>query len=291
MSDEAMALSEAAWAQIRQVVHDEALNSRVAASFLPLFGPLPSDTQAVPLNSLGYFPKNSESQHLAVDDYTTMRLATLSVNVGLKNAQLADPELTSALLMLRRAANIVARLEDAIIFRGQEGVGKGPKSIDDTTTHIKPVYSVTGGGAYQGLFDFGLEQHVNIPDPGDGPMVFSKVVEAIQTIEKAGHYGPFACVMGDGLFNAVTRPIANSMVLPRDSILPFLDGPLLRSSAIPNDCAIVVSLQGAPVEIVVPSDISVRFLQTTTDAEHVFRVQQKFVLRVKETDAIVTIAP
>ena len=47
-----------------------------------------------------------------------------------------------------------------------------------------------------------------------------------------------------------------------------------------------MSLQGEPVEIVVPEDISVRFLQTTLDNLHVFRVSQRFVLRVKEPKAL-----
>ena len=96
--------------------------------------------------------------------------------------------------------------------------------------------------------------------------------------------------MGDKLFTAVTRPVPQSMVLPRDSIIPFLDGPLLRSSTVAEGSAVVVSLQGAPVEIVVPSDISVRYLQTTAESEYVFQVKQKFVLRVKEPSAVATIS-
>ena len=76
-------------------------------------------------------------------------------------------------------------------------------------------------------------------------------------------------------------PLPNSMVLPRDSILPFLDGPLLRSSTLPANKAVLVSLLGAPVEIVVPSDIAVKYLQTSAEGEHVFRVQQKLHLRIK----------
>ena len=31
---------------------------------------------------------------------------------------MADPELTSVLALFRRAANVLARLEDAVVFRG-----------------------------------------------------------------------------------------------------------------------------------------------------------------------------
>lgn len=284
--------SEDQWNRVRQIVHDEALRARVAASFLPLFGPLPSDTQSVPINVLGEQDQESApGMRLVVNDHETMRLATVSINVYLKNAQIADPELASALIMFRRAAAIMARVEDSIIFNGQAGVGQGPVN-GLGASDMPPVYKISGGGAYQGLLDAGKQNEIApnvVKGTGVGSQVFSAVVGAVQKLESAGHLGPFACVMGDILFRAVTTPLPNSMALPRDSILPFLDGPLLRSSAVGEGQAVLVSLSGAPVEIVVPGDIAVRYLQTTADAEHVFRIQQKFVLRIKEASAISTI--
>ncbi len=40
-------LSDTQWNAIRRVVHDEAMRARVAASFLPLYGPLGDDVQTV----------------------------------------------------------------------------------------------------------------------------------------------------------------------------------------------------------------------------------------------------
>ena len=283
--------NEEQWGRVRQAVHDEALRARVAASFLPLFGPLPADTQTVPTNSLQNVEGPPGTQmRLGVNDYDTIRLSTVSVNVYLKNAQLADPELTSALMMFRRAAEIVARMEDAIVFNGQGGVGSGPKKGLGAES-VPPVYQISGGGTYEGLMAAGA-QGGPIKSSGDGDpgqQVFKAVVAAIGRIENAGFGSPFACVLGNDLFEAVTSPMPGSMVLPRDSILPFLNGPLVRSGGIPGNQGLVVGLQGQPVELVVPSDISVRFLQTTADGESVFRVQQKFVLRIKDGAALATI--
>lgn len=289
---EPLTLSEGQWNTVMQTVHDEALHARVAASFLPLFGPLDGDVQTVPRNLLEYSPDGSGDPHggpeMWVLDYDNMRLVTLSVNVYVKNAQLADPELTSALIMFRRAAEIIARVEDSIIFTGQEGVGQGPNG--GGIAEPWKVYKVSGGEASGGLLRFGEGNEVPVEPPSEGydlgQRVFNALVLAIQNIEGAGHHGPFACVLGDNLFTAINTPMPNSMVLPRDGILPFLDAPLLRSSAMPPDEGILVSLRGAPVEIVVPSDITVRHVTTTPDARHVFRVQQKFVLRVKEPGAV-----
>ncbi|NOD32283.1 encapsulin [Ruegeria atlantica] len=289
---DALDWNEDQWSAVKKAVHDEALRARVAASFLPLYGPLPADTQSVPLNKLDLVENSSgaSKQRLDVNDYDTLRLTTVSVNVYLKGAQVADPELTAAQIMFRRAAAVVARVEDDIVFNGQPGTGQAPKHAGGAPDSLPQIYTISGGGKYPGLLEAGEGKTKSTSKKNySGTDVFEAVVEGISALETHGYLGPYACVMGNGLFRAVTTPLPNSMVLPRDSILPFLDGPLLRSSTLPPDKAVLVSLLGAPVEIVVPSDIAVKYLQTSAEGEHVFRVQQKFHLRIKEAKAVRTI--
>ena len=55
--------------------------------------------------------------------------------------------------------------------------------------------------------------------------------------------------------------------MPQDRIIPFLGGgPLLRSSTLDPGNGVVVALGGAPVELVVATDVSLQFLQITTDS-------------------------
>jgi uncharacterized linocin/CFP29 family protein len=189
--------------------------------------------------------------------------------------------------MFRRAAGLLARVEDAIIFTGQSKVDSGPNS---GLGNNEVDFRVSGGGAYHGLLNYDSDAVKGI-DPASGPSVFAGVVKAITKLEGDGYYGPYALVLGDKLFEAVNKPIADSMVLPRDSIMPYLNGPLLRSSTIAPDQGVMVSTLSDPVEIVVGSDIAVRYLQTTDDAKHIFRVSQRFVLRVKEPKAIAIMKP
>ena len=150
--------SDEQWARVNQVVQEEAKRARVAATFLPLYGPLDADADFVrkqdiwysdpvddarlgrrrqqarqasqrrmrPQTTLPRWQRRSaarlrpflDAQRLGIDDRDTMRLATLQVIVPVRNAQMADPELTSVLALFRRAANVIARLEDAVVFRG-----------------------------------------------------------------------------------------------------------------------------------------------------------------------------
>jgi uncharacterized linocin/CFP29 family protein len=289
MSDDLISWGDAEWSRIRQAVHDEALRTRVAASFLPLYGPLPASTVSVPLQTLGMALSEGDAgrQVLEVDDYTTKRLASVAVNVRVKNHMLADPELEAATMLFRRAAGIVARIEDEIVF-----CGKNP-ATPIKVPGVPEVYTVGGDPSYAGLVD-AAAGNVTIPTPKDptgrGPAVFEAVVQAVLDLERAGWMKPFAVVLGADLFRDIHAPMPGSMVLPRDSIPPFTDGPLLRSGCLAPTTGIVTSLQGNPVEIVVPADISVRYLQADLDGGHVFRVSQRFLLRIKDATAIVRLS-
>ena len=295
MSDFAPALTADQWDRIRQIVHDEALRARVAASFLPLYGPIPGAAAAVPVDILSYEslsqPNRSQPlQRMVVNDYDTLRLASVSVNVYLKNHMLADPELAAATTMFSRAAKIIARVENSLIFNGKE-----PGAEIVGTEDLQSVFEVSGADSYRGLIYYGRDPAgtpvpITYANPVDaGPAVFTAVVEAIGRLERQGHYKSYALVLATDLFTAINKPIPNSMVLPADAVPALLDGPLLRASSLGNGQGLVISLQGNPAEIVVASDISVRYLQGTLDGLHAFRVSERFVLRVKEPTAIVLI--
>jgi uncharacterized linocin/CFP29 family protein len=270
------------WARVTDTIHQEASRARVAARFLPLYGPLPGDTDYVARDSV----KVDEAENrLVVDDTTTIPVPTLQVKVYVRGAQMADPELTSVLLLFRRAANVLARLEDALVFRGQEATSKGPELANP----LPPIWQILGGSTSPGLLN-GAGKKDTVAANGDS--LVKGVSKSIGTLESAGHFGPFAVVLGQVLFTAVQTPSPGSLVLPQDRIIPFLEGgSLLRSTLLPDNQGIVVALGGSPVELVVATDMSLNFLQVTTDPMFVFRVYEKVVLRIKEPEAIVRLEP
>ena len=76
-------------------------------------------------------------------------------------------------------------------------------------------------------------------------------------------------------------------MLPTDRLAEFLDGRRVqRSGVLPTDRGVVVALGGQPIELVLASDIDVRFLQATLEPRYVLRVFERLVLRIKELDAV-----
>jgi hypothetical protein len=314
------------WARANKVVQEEASRARIAATFLPLLGPLPGDTDFVRQEVIRYYqfppppapppppPPFPQPIILGINDRPVIQLATLQVRVPVRGAQMADPEMTSVLALFRRAANVVARLEDAVVFRGLVPDPLFPPPPGFPPNRFAPpinvgppppqrVWEITGGQVSRGLWADAVPwaQWVPMPPPpaNRDTRLVRGVARAIGRLEARGHFGPFAVVLDGRLFLVAQTPTPN-LVLPQDRILPFLGGgPLLRSSTLNTAALIpppfpplvfpsglVVALGGEPVELVIATDVCVQFLQVTAEPLFVFRVCEKMALRIKEPGAI-----
>jgi uncharacterized linocin/CFP29 family protein len=288
------------WARVNQVIQEEASRARVAASFLPLYGPLPPSTDFVRDEAISY-PALTAGQHrIAIADTDTIKLPTLQVKVYLRGAQMADPEMTSVLALFRRAANVLARLEDAVIFNGQSAPGgDGKSNAKGGLLDLPRIWEILGGqdnGGLLGPDPAGPEPRtrtavpIELDSENNGRNLVAAVSDAIGKLEGKGHFGPFAVALDQKFFLIAQTPDDDSLVLPQDRIIPFLGGgSLLRSSTLAEHRGVVVALGGAAVELVVATDMSVQFLQVTTDPMFVFRVFEKMALRIKEREAIMAL--
>jgi uncharacterized linocin/CFP29 family protein len=270
--------TEEQWARVNQAIQEEAQRARVAATFLPLYGPLPPDTDFVRSGDIPY------QAPLTIADTDAILLSTVQLKVELRGAQLADPEMGSVLSLFRRAANIIARFEDALVFNGRR---PGPHGQPPLPVEHAPGMGeeILGGKDFVGLAKLGEQFDLT---EGDGDELVQAVITAITHLESKGHFGPFSVVLSQELFATAQHPTrARPQVLPQDQILPFLNGgAVLRCSAIAPRQGIVVALGGEPVELVVATDMSVQFLQVTTTPSYVFRVYEKLGLRVKGKNAV-----
>jgi uncharacterized linocin/CFP29 family protein len=280
--------SDTQWSWIRQAIGEEVNKARVAGSFLPVYGPLPSSTQVVPSERM-------DERRGTVDDVSTTRIVEVSVEIDLTQPQVREEELSSALLLFRRAANIIARMEDWIIFNGVPDEGRQPGSIQAAGPDQRWGYRIQGGDPdSRGLLEEAESAVSGIAL--DGEQLVPKIVQAVTLLEGVGHLAPFACVLGMDAFVVAHTPAPGSLVLPRDRIEPVLERQLLRSSTIddrpwdgaePPARGVIVSLAGDPIDLALAVDAAPQFLYVNAEARYVFRVYERFALRVKEPKAIV----
>jgi uncharacterized linocin/CFP29 family protein len=296
--------TEESWNRLLEAVSEEAQRARVAAQMLPLVGPEERTTLAVPEFAISSGPAPADAAHpaaqrLTVDSNPTLYLTTIAVNVFLRSHEAADPQLTAALGMFRRAANYIARIEDALVFNGRSAHAAPELGL----AGIPPVFTVSGEGAARGLVKpLELDRRDSAPERQrvllrlqargaalQGDDVITAIIGAIGQLDARGQQGPYACALSTDLFARVCTPNPN-LVLPRDRILPFLQGPLLRASTLQEGQGVVVALSGSPVELVVGSDIGIRYLQATLEPRYAFRISERVALRIREENAIAILA-
>lgn len=228
------------WVRAKQVIHEEAGRTRVAAKFLPLTEPLTSDEQAT------------------IKDTSTVQLVTLQVKVFTNDVDMAYPEGS-----LRHAANVLARLEDAVVFGGLVA-SPWPQSYPSfappwpAISGFPPpnkeiagrpyIWEILNGEVSEGIV--GPPHPVGsvvihlAPDFRFGANLVNAIFQAFNALEANGEYGPFAVVLGNDFFMAVQRPDPGAMMLPKDHITPVLGngGVLLRSPILPISAGVVVAL-------------------------------------------------
>lgn len=272
--------TEAQWQRVNDAVTEAFLKASVSSAFLPRYGPVAGATETVRnerlVRVLGVPGVPITISLNAFHDAVNLRLVNLTANVELSSEQVADETLTNALLTFRRAANILALEQDRVVFAGFAR-GFANENSPAVVNRVDPQ---------TGLADLPARSGFNpLITPAGGTLgqtIVTAVVTAMNTLEGDSHPAPFACVLGDTLFVAVHDPSA-SLVLPADRVTPLLrGGPLLRSGQINPETGIVVSLASNAVDIVVGTPPGVQFLQRQGNASFLFRVHERFALRIRD---------
>jgi uncharacterized linocin/CFP29 family protein len=282
--------SAAQWDLVNKAVTEAFGKANVAGAFLPCYGPLADSAEYVRDEKVVV----GQDGRLKVDDDDTLKLFNVRVLVELSSEQVSEEGLSSALLAFRRAANILGRAEDKIIFNGYpppapaQTSPRSSQNLDATVTSA-PTSSAGLAEAKNQPSAASQKGQQAVPPTGSdiGELLVQDVVRAIGELEEKSHPGPFVGVLGDRLFEEAHRPRPNSMVLPADRISPMLKGSLFRCGQIePKTAGIVVSLGGSDIDIVVATPPRAQFLQVTENAKYLFRVYEKFRLRIKDTNAV-----
>ncbi len=292
--------SDEQWSRANAAVQETAQKARVAAQFLP--SEIHPDASAVALSDLtiGFSLMNQAEprDRLVVNSAPMTYFTSLAVNVVLTSQEVADPNQAAALVQFRRAANMIARLEDALLFCGQPASGANPPGV----AALAPVFDVGGGGNQPGLAAYPpllpgpapyfprLDRQVPGAGPNAGRLLAQAIIDAVGDLEAAGHNGPFACVLDQALYSDLHDP-TTAMILPADRVQPTLNGQIYRSSVLPTRSGVVLALGDGSIRIVVSRELHVKFLQITTQPRYVIRVSERLALQVSDWTAINNLHP
>jgi uncharacterized linocin/CFP29 family protein len=293
--------SDAQWQKVNDCVTAAFGKASVAGAFLPCYGPLPASVETVRDEELKF--EQAKRPTVTVADDKTLKLFNLRVKVELSSEQVADESLSSALLAFQRAANVLAQVEDDIVFNGYEdGRENAKRAVSGVPDLQNSKVVATGPASLTGLVNEGTGEQIvqsaaqmqTAPPKKEsdierlkriGQNLVAQVADAMVSLESDYHPGPFACILGSDLFTAAHTP-TEGLVLPADRIRDILSGRLLRSGRMGKEHGVVVSLATSSIDIVVATPPKVQLLNINEDAKYVFRVYEKFILRIKDPKAV-----
>ena len=286
---EKLAWSQEIWNRIDQAVHDECERTKVAAKFIPLYGPVSPAQLTIPSDTI------ATAAPLSVEETATADIVELLVEFTMTQQQVErEEELMTAVTLATRAANLLSQGEDVLIFQGGKAVKSHP------LFKAKKV-RVKSGDAGLGLLN-APKSDVQIvpvaaleseePTRRYGENTFAAVSEAYSRLQSGqglnqAHYGPYALVLHHEPYADTYAPLATTLIMPADRIKPLVTEGFRGTGTLPELRGILVSLGGNTMDLVMGMDTTTAFLQEDTEGNYRFRVFERFALRLKDESSVI----
>lgn len=159
------------------------------------------------------------------------------------------------------AAERVARAEDTAVFNGFKA------------------------GGIEGIIATSPHTPITIPD--DYANYPSAVVDAVETLRRAGINGPYAIALGPDCYAGLSQATEDGYPI-RDRVQRFLDGPMVWAPQV--DGAVVLSVRGGDFALTIGQDLSIGYASHSRDKVELY-LTESFAFRVLERGAAVHLKP
>jgi hypothetical protein len=213
-----------------------------------------------------------------VDDIRQLALEERQQPFSLTQQQIEDSDLSSAIVIIRRATQAQARDHDIRVFR---------VAIRDAINSAPPRDP-----------QFNAVQDVPARDDSGEGMV-GATAAAVATLDGQGYRSGYVMVVGLSLYTLLYTRATGAVDLPVVAVRGLLgDGPIYRSTVLPPDEALVLSVGAGRIDRAVAVPPSAEFLRIERardegrdreggDELRVFRLFERFITRFKESRSAV----
>jgi uncharacterized linocin/CFP29 family protein len=283
------------WDRIREAIAEEAKRTKVFAKLLPCVGPFP-DALTIPSDTTGFDEANDR---LTVNEGETTAFTESMVQLGLTAKQVQNEgELKTAVTLSIRAANLLSQAQDNLLAQG------------DAARQLEPLrsgrVSLQNGPPAAGLvrIDPPAEQIVAVQptsvDPKRyGEHTFEAVATAYTRLYAAGFPPPYGVVLPPFPYADAWSGPPGTLIATADRIAPLATAGFLPSGALPvqqpdnpesPSTGLVLAPGGNTMDLAVGIYPTMIFEQNDNRGVFVFRVYERFALRIKDPAAIIQLA-
>src|SRR5262249_39260404 len=113
------------------------------------------------------------------------------------------------------------------------------------------------------------------------------VADAYSRLQNKGHYGPYALALHTDPYADTYAPLATTLITPAEPIKALVTGGFYGTGTLPPLTGVLVSTGGNTMDRVVAVDAKIEFEQTDNRGRYLFRVYERFALRLKVSDAVI----
>ncbi|MGI6162228.1 MAG: family 1 encapsulin nanocompartment shell protein [Christensenellales bacterium] len=256
--------SQELWEKIDTAIVDTVRNNLTGRRFLRIFGPLGGGIQSINIDSAskaeedgGGIIKTTGRKYVEIPQlYEDFTLLWRDIAFSEKSGQSLD--LSSATL----AAQAMAQREDRLVFFGNQEYG------------------------YDGLMTAAGINTIKKGDWNVGETPFSDIAEGVALLAGKGHINRYSLTLSLDLYAQLQRIQAGTGVLEIDRIKSMLDGRVFKSPVLGVNKAVLVSAEPHNMDLAIGQDIEAAYLELK-DLNHVLRIMETVVLRLKRPDAVV----
>jgi hypothetical protein len=209
-----------------------------------------------------------------------------------------------------RAANLLSQAEDVLIFQGQSAV----TGLNQHPLFKSGKVTIKDGNAGTGLLNAATSSPIIHVLPVDktqpglyGEQTTTAAFAAYSRLQSGidlnqAHYGPYALVLHNEPYADTHRPLVATLIMPADRIKPLMTegyfgtgtlttytNPDRAKPPVPDRIkgGILVSLGGNTMDLVMAQPPKTEVLQNEISGEWIFRVYERFALRLKDPTAVI----
>ncbi len=285
------------WDAIGKAVADEHKRTAIAAQFLG--PPVPDDTMngTVPADTVFV----GDDGVLSVDESESRSIVELAVQFRVREAQVDNEEkMKTAESLATRAANLLARGEDLLIFHGLAAL-QDPLFKSNSVVLLNPKH---GTSAVDSFLPANKSQIITVEpaEPNSDPTLsifgentYAAVAKGYALLQEH-HYGRQALVLPTTVYADTYATRTTTLDIPAITAdrLKGLIGDFYGTSTLPalNDSTpakgVLVALDGDTIDFVVQTAPTVAVVtQDSASGDFVFKVYERFALRLKDPLAVV----
>jgi uncharacterized linocin/CFP29 family protein len=264
------------WAALDQTVTRTAQSVLVGRRFISLVGPFGPGIEALPNDILSGGSQgvvdllgNQEGESLRIERRRFLALPLLYKDFWVHWRDLEASRQLGVPLDVGKAAAAAAataQAEDRLVFDGEP-------SLD------LPGLRTTDG-----------RQTLPMSDWGSMGRAFGDVVEGVRVLTQAGFTGPYALAVSPRLYADLNRIFDESGVLELEQVEKLARRGVYPTAVLPEPSALLVDSGAQNMDLAVGLDLSTAYVESS-NLNHLFRVVESLVLRIRRPGAVCTFEP